>query len=363
MTSGNDADQSQAQLRNASGDGDDAPLEVMVARPGDGAARELGFNGVPSGWDYRAGAEVVPMASSCPPSARTTEVMERAGTTSGAATSSTAQGGERPPRTARSEVEALAYEDQHVHSVYDAIAGHFSSTRYKPWPFVASFLQSLAPGSVGLDVGCGNGKYLTVRRDIVLLGCDRSAALVALARNHQGLADQDAAQTSKRKCEPNQQPDRKNEVLVADSLNLPFRPRGVDFVICIAVLHHLSTRERRQEGIRRLLECANDAGKVLVYVWALEQGMSRRGWEEGGEQDLLVPWVTKGKRTETQTQTQARAAEAAEGSRAEDTTYQRYYHLYRKGELEEDVVEAGGLVLECGYEKDNWWAICGRKEE
>jgi tRNA (uracil-5-)-methyltransferase TRM9 len=40
-------------------------------------------------------------------------------------------------------------------------------------------------------------------------------------------------------------------------------------------------------------------------------------------------------------------------------TYQRYYHLYRKGELEADIAAAGGTILETGYERDNWWAICG----
>lgn len=40
-----------------------------------------------------------------------------------------------------------------------------------------------------------------------------------------------------------------------------------------------------------------------------------------------------------------------------DKTFLRYYHLYKKGELEQDIAEAGGVVLESGYEKDNWWAI------
>jgi tRNA (uracil-5-)-methyltransferase TRM9 len=44
-----------------------------------------------------------------------------------------------------------------------------------------------------------------------------------------------------------------------------------------------------------------------------------------------------------------------------EVVYQRYYHLYRKGELETDIAAAGGVVLESGYEKDNWWAICGPK--
>jgi alkylated DNA repair protein alkB family protein 8 len=59
--------------------------------------------------------------------------------------------------------------------VYDVIASHFSSTRFAVWPKVRAFIDSLAPGSVVADVGCGNGKYLGVRRDLAVLGCDRSA--------------------------------------------------------------------------------------------------------------------------------------------------------------------------------------------
>lgn len=51
---------------------------------------------------------------------------------------------------------------------------------------------------------------------------------------------------------------------------------------------------------------------------------------------------------------------AREGGACEDEqdrTFHRYYHLYRKGELEEDVKASGGEVVEGGYEKDNWWVI------
>ncbi|KAJ4423468.1 tRNA methyltransferase, has a role in tRNA modification, partial [Gnomoniopsis sp. IMI 355080] len=203
---------------------------------------------------------------------------------------------------------ATVYEETHVHGVYEAIAPHFSATRHKPWPFVSSFLASQTAGSVGLDVGCGNGKNMGVNQDVVMLGCDRSAALVALARDmwcagrashndgHGAIAGADVA--------------------VADGLHLPFREASADFVICIAVIHHLSTRERRVDAIRRLLWCLRRnrnhnahrrssieadsphdteklGGGVLVYVWALEQSSSRRGWDKDSEQDLLVPWVMK----------------------------------------------------------------------
>lgn len=104
-----------------------------------------------------------------------------------------------------------------------------------------------------------------------------------------------------------------------------------DFVISIAVIHHLSSESRRIAGIKALLATLRPGGKALIYVWALEQKSSRRGWDESSEQDVMVPWKTK------------------EGS--QEVTYQRYYHLFRKGELESCVEKAGGEIIEIGYEK------------
>jgi len=221
------------------------------------------------------------------------------------------------------------YEEQHVHAVYEQIASHFSSTRYKPWPIVESFLQGLPAGAVGLDVGCGNGKYLTVNKDVFIVGSDRSSNLVQIAAKHEPHA-----------------------AIIADTLALPHQAGRFDFAISIAVVHHLSTPERRREAIQGILDCLGKGdGKALVYVWALEQKGSRRGWDEGGEQDVMVPWVMKvGKKNG-----------GSDGP--SEKTFQRYYHLYRKGELEEDIMAVGGKILEVGYEKDNWWAICSRGVE
>jgi tRNA (uracil-5-)-methyltransferase TRM9 len=223
------------------------------------------------------------------------------------------------------EVAPETYEEQHVHKIYEQIASHFSSTRYKPWPIVETFLQSLEPGSIGLDVGCGNGKYLTVNRDVFMVGSDRSSNLVNIAAQHQPHA-----------------------AVVADTLALPHQAGRFDFAISIAVVHHLSTPERRRDALNAILECLREGGQALIYVWALEQKNSRRGWDEGHEQDVMVPWVMKtGKKNLNEDGTT-------------EKTFQRYYHLYRSGELDEDIVTAGGEVVESGYEKDNWWAICRR---
>lgn len=140
-----------------------------------------------------------------------------------------------------------------------------------------------------------------------------------------------------------------HSAIVADILSLPHQDGSFDFAISIAVIHHLSTPARRVEAVASILATLKrDTGKALLYSWALEQKTSRRGWDEGHEQDVMVPWVRKGKKVE--------GGGDGEGSNGEQV-FNRYYHLYRKGELESDVVAAGGEVLESGYEKDNWWAI------
>jgi ubiquinone/menaquinone biosynthesis C-methylase UbiE len=50
--------------------------------------------------------------------------------------------------------------------VYEQIAGHFSTTRHKPWPKVVEFMELVPAGSVLLDLGCGNGKNILQRNDI-----------------------------------------------------------------------------------------------------------------------------------------------------------------------------------------------------
>ena len=134
--------------------------------------------------------------------------------------------------------------------------------------------------------------------------------------------------------------------IVADILQLPHRDASFDFASSIAVVHPMSTPERRVEAIAEILRTvkreseSQPGGKILIYAWALEQKTSRRGWDKGDPQDIMVPWVRKAISPEDQPQ-----------------TFHRYYHLYAEGELEHDIDQAGGRVLESGYEKDNWWAI------
>ncbi|KAJ4347858.1 tRNA methyltransferase, has a role in tRNA modification [Didymosphaeria variabile] len=253
---------------------------------------------------------------------------------------------------ADAEPQGAAYEEEHVHTVYEQIASHFSATRYKPWPIIEKFLKELPDGAVGADVGCGNGKYLAVNPRVFMVASDRSTNLVKIAKQHQPHAS-----------------------IVADIMNLPHPRHSLDFAISIAVIHHISTPERRIEAVKAILELLRppsasepgSGGRALIYVWALEQKDSRRGWDEGNEQDVMVPWVMRAKKEKEAKKKKGQESQEApkEGEQPpeqpQDKTFLRYYHLYRKGELEEIIEEAGGDTVEAGYDKDNWWAIVQRK--
>ncbi|RZF38312.1 hypothetical protein LSTR_LSTR016255 [Laodelphax striatellus] len=145
------------------------------------------------------------------------------------------------------DCDASRLESQHVHQVYNKISSHFSQTRYRAWPNVAQFVSSLPCGSVLFDVGCGNGKYFGLNRNIFEVGGDRSDGLLTECWR------------------------RGFESVQCDCLQLPLRCDSVDGLICIAVIHHLSTHKRRVAAIGEMARVLRRGGRGLVYVWAKDQ--------------------------------------------------------------------------------------------
>ncbi|KAF7816932.1 tRNA (carboxymethyluridine(34)-5-O)-methyltransferase [Senna tora] len=289
-------------------------------------------------------------------------------------------------------------EKKYVHHVYDAIAPHFSSTRFAKWPKVASFLSSLPSGSLVLDAGCGNGKYLGLNPDCFFIGCDISPSLIKICL------------------------DRGHEVLVADAVNLPYRTDFGDAAISIAVLHHLSTENRRRKAIEELVRVVKKGGLVLITVWAVEQEdrsllskwtplaqkyveewigpgsprarapssvtlesipeyelsssgehmkvsdeCSTKGIQEvkdennaKNQQEYFVPWHLPYHRAEI---SGASAQALANGLATKDdkkgaVVYNRYYHVFSEGELERLVSGINNAkVVDRFFDKSNWCII------
>ncbi|XP_625160.3 dentin sialophosphoprotein isoform X2 [Apis mellifera] len=154
---------------------------------------------------------------------------------------------------------SVALEQAYVHEVYEQCAEKTVQSRH--WPRIYQFLEELEPGALVCDIGCGNGKYLSVNHSIFKVGVDRCKRFTDIAR------------------------EKENEVLICDNLALPFRDESFDAVLSIAVVHHFATIERRVHALKELARVLRIGGRLVISVWAMEQ--KHRKFES---QDVLIPW-------------------------------------------------------------------------
>ncbi|CDR95397.1 Putative methyltransferase KIAA1 homolog [Babesia bigemina] len=218
-------------------------------------------------------------------------------------------------------------ESQYVHDLYEEIAPHFSHTRYNQWPGVLKYINAAESYSTVLDVGCGNGKYLQFRSDLLFIGVDRCSGLLKLAYDS--------------KC-PN--------VLRCDCLNLPFPSEVADLTLSIAVIHHLPSADQRRSAVTEMLRCTRSGGRLVVYVWAREQQKLTIGYRnfEGG--DILVPWHMQKKYIKD------RPIDGASTKTTGRATVYRFYHVFTREEVEElgasfnDVANVDSIE----FEANNW---------
>ncbi|KAK0553906.1 tRNA methyltransferase, has a role in tRNA modification [Tilletia horrida] len=304
-------------------------------------------------------------------------------------------------------------------------------THAQPWPLVTSFLATLPPGSIGADLGCGNGKYLHLRsllatphsahtdRAIITFGLDRSSNLIDIAVSNVPQHKSSLLPDSIR-----------NEVCVGDALLSGYRSASMDFAMSIATIHHFATEQRRCEAVQELIRIVRPVprtkstsdsqesapgsstgsgpGRFMIYVWALEQrGESRRNFEgvsttsasntdgqpeaqpeepsapaaAAAEQDLLVPWVTSsssssssGPASKDGPSKDSNGTIASTSADQQPAVFQRFYHVFRQGELEDLVQKAASGLREeaqrtgaiqipevrlqgSGWERGNWWGV------
>lgn len=110
-------------------------------------------------------------------------------------------------------------------------------------------------GQVGLDAGCGKGRYtrFTARHLEAMVALDGSAAIAVAARHLAELPNVVAVK--------------------ADLRRPPLAPASFGFVSCLGVLHHLSDPE---EGFRALVRLLAPGGMLLIYLYSRPQGRGLR---------------------------------------------------------------------------------------
>lgn len=266
----------------------------------------------------------------------------------------------QPKRRQRLEVAAEAqttqgevaddFEAQHVHKVYSEIAQKFSDTRYKPWPRVLDFVLKTPHGGILIDVGCGNGKNmgrLPKEAGILEIGCDRSVELLSFAAQ------------------------RQLPVAACDILALPFRKGCADRVICIAVLHHLATAERRLQALRQMFNLLKPGeGRMLIYVWSTEFAKSEikkgradasvlEGCEDKEEEKAEIDAP---KKPDNNAQNNNKGADvfvsfATKATQDDEKAPGRFYHLFAPGEAEalcSQIDPVNAKVVDSWYDCENW---------
>lgn len=193
--------------------------------------------------------------------------------------------------------------ENNVRQFYNNNYEKFDNSRYSIWKAVRNFVDNIAEDSLVLDAGCGNGKNMLYMqaRDIKVIGIDFCDKLLNICK------------------------EKVLNVKYADVRNIPFENNTFDYVISIAVIHHLSIESDRRKAIDEMLRVCKPNGKILVSVWALEQDKNSRFKFTLG--DNIVKW--------------------------DDTT--RYYHIHSKDTIT-DLLKSYN-VESIFLDKGNWYFI------
>jgi ubiquinone/menaquinone biosynthesis C-methylase UbiE len=153
-------------------------------------------------------------------------------------------------------------------SVWNKIASHWKVFRNTPSPTVVKFLKG-KKGRV-LDLGCGSGRNFLPDENLAWFGIDFSFEMIKAA-------------------------EEKSKVLginvnlkEASGETLPYEDNFFDYVICVALLHCIETKNGREKVVKEIYRVLKSGGVALISVWGKN---SPRLKNKGKE--CYVPWTVK----------------------------------------------------------------------
>lgn len=153
-----------------------------------------------------------------------------------------------------------------------------------------------------LNVGCAHGPdFLPFKDRFDLYGIDSSERMIEMAVRYESKFNFQA------------------QLLTADAVHLPFADRSFDWVIAVAVYHHIEGKEDRSHAFRELRRVLKVGGEAFITVWNRWQ---RRFFFSGKQ--VVVPWKTK------------------------SGMLPRYHYLYSYREIEK-ILEDQGFTLVDSY--------------
>ena len=170
----------------------------------------------------------------------------------------------------------------HVTDVYEKIADEFDDKRFTYMPGTKEFLEMFNANEKILDVGCGTGINMIYNPDLNFTGIDNCKNFVTICKN-KGL-----------------------NVEIGDILNIEYGCNYFDGVMCISVIHHLTSVPDRLQAINELLRVCKVGGKILIQTWEFSNSLENKKFTCIDKNDYLVKWKNGN---------------------------DRYYHLFTKEEL------------------------------
>ncbi len=196
--------------------------------------------------------------------------------------------------------------DKKIKDVYNKIAEGFYNLRQQPiTPEIRVMSHKWKPGKL-LDVGCGIGNSTLpfAKSGFECTGIDISPKMIKLAKKF------------------SKKHGVKINFKVGNVLSVKFEENKFDYVISVAVLHHLDSEKKRLKALKEIKRVLKSNGKIFLTVWNRET-----------KKDAYIPWTHKG------------------------IKYQRYYHFFDKEELKGFFEKAGFKKIEI-FEDKNKKNIC-----
>ncbi|KAL7675046.1 hypothetical protein ACOME3_001314 [Neoechinorhynchus agilis] len=143
---------------------------------------------------------------------------------------------------------------------------------------------------------------------------------------------------------------------------LPIRSNAFDAALSVAVIHHLSTEQRRRASILELIRVLKPGGRALISVWAFEQ-------EKEGKRSIYAAkssvQVTH-RSTETslpvhESRTPFQAQDILVPWRSNNHNQYRFYHVFKQGELKGLLTNTNVETSDEIYEQGNWCILITKK--
>jgi 2-polyprenyl-3-methyl-5-hydroxy-6-metoxy-1,4-benzoquinol methylase len=143
---------------------------------------------------------------------------------------------------------------------YNKVAKHFSATRSYLWHDLTPFIDYIQDGDKVLDVGCGNGRLLSLLKgkSVKYLGVDFSENLIAEAK----------------------QKNPGSEFKVLDIHELGKLGERFDVVFCVSVLNHFPFKDQKKI-IQNIGSVLKTGGHLLLVNWNMwNLGKKKNVWKQ-----------------------------------------------------------------------------------